>query len=652
MANAFSSSTTHPDAYDSVSTVSSPQIVSINDEAQLPSFEGSWRKLCDRAAGPIEQFDWVQACARMERRRGHQLDVSIVRYGDRVQAAAPLAVKRLRGLPWRMLLGADVLHEAMDLPHGSWTALNQLASHLAKSPLPLVISRVPIESSTLVALRKAFNGRGLMVERPEAACPFLPLDAGWVEPSKQLNSRRRADLRRALRRAEELGPVTFEILTPQLQEVLPLLAQAYEVEARSWKGEAKTALACDSVLREFFEDYALAAAAQGQLRICFMRIAQKAVAMQIAVVQSRKFWLLKIGYDVEYGRCSPGQLLMCETIAAAARQSLDSFEFLGRSEAWIDMWTSQSRPCRSLRFYPYSLAGLSALAVDSSISLAYRSRKMLSQVGQRMRRAAAKRYLAGEQITDAARVQAKILQDGNFCTVGFWDGEQDDPRKVADEYLRGLNLLSQSTGDGYLSIKLPALKSSKELLREVTARALEAGRRLHFDALSPAEAQGTRDAVESLHRQFPNLQLSYTLPGRWKRSLSDAQWAVEQQLPVRVVKGQWADPEDPQRDLRAGYLEVIDALAGKARHVSVATHDLELAAESIRRLMAAETPCDVELLYGLPMKKAIRQAQAASLPVRIYIPYGQAYLPYALNKLRSQPRMLWWLLRDALNASS
>jgi len=148
------------------------------------------------------------------------------------------------------------------------------------------------------------------------------------------------------------------------------------------------------------------------------------------------------------------------------------------------------------------------------------------------------------------------------------------------------------------------------------------------------------------------VSLSYTLPGRWRRSLDDAQWAIDRQLVVRVVKGQWADPDDPGRDLRAGFLEVIDRLAGRANHVAVASHDVPLAAEALRRLQAAGTSCELELLYGLPMRKSLALADSLGVGVHVYIPYGKAYLPYALSRLRGNPRIAWWLLRDLLLGST
>jgi proline dehydrogenase len=135
------------------------------------------------------------------------------------------------------------------------------------------------------------------------------------------------------------------------------------------------------------------------------------------------------------------------------------------------------------------------------------------------------------------------------------------------------------------------------------------------------------------------VEVSTTLPGRWKRSLADADWAVEQGMTVRVVKGQWPDPADPERDLRQGFLEVIEQLAGRARHVRVASHDVEIAERAIGRLRRAGTSCELELLFGMPMKRPLAWAKENGAPVRIYVPFGKGFIPSAIGILKHNPRL-------------
>ncbi len=279
--------------------------------------------------------------------------------------------------------------------------------------------------------------------------------------------------------------------------------------------------------------------------------------------------------------------------------------------------------------------------------LTTRARKMISKCLLPLARRAAGAYVAGEHLQDALNVADRFADRGLGVTLGFWDGDEDSPRHIADAYLAGIKAV-EGRDHAYLSIKVPSLKFSEELLAEIVEQAARRKVRLHFDALGPEMADRSRALFDRLLDR--GVDLSYTLPGRWTRSVEDAAWAADRGIVVRVVKGQWADPTDPGRDLREGFLRVIDALAGRARHVAIASHDVPLVAEAVKRLRAAGTSCEMELLYGLPMRESLALADALKLGVHVYVPYGKAYLPYALSRLQSNPRIAWWLLRDMLKS--
>jgi CelD/BcsL family acetyltransferase involved in cellulose biosynthesis len=175
----------------------------------------------------------------------------------------------------------------------------------------------------------------------------------------------RSDLRRARRQAEKLGEVSAEVLAPQsAAEFVDLFGEAQRVEASSWKGRTKTALAEDAERRAFFSAYGRRAVAQGILRMAFLRIDGQAVATQIAVQSDGRLWLLKIGYDDAFSRCSPGQLLMLESLRYACDAGLKSLEFLGADAPWTRRWTKTERETISLAIYPATPRGIGALAGD------------------------------------------------------------------------------------------------------------------------------------------------------------------------------------------------------------------------------------------------------------------------------------------------
>jgi proline dehydrogenase len=260
-------------------------------------------------------------------------------------------------------------------------------------------------------------------------------------------------------------------------------------------------------------------------------------------------------------------------------------------------------------------------------------------------RAAAHAYVVGPELADAVARARSLAAQGAASTICFWDGPEDEPGRVAQKYRDTLRAIARANLDSYLSIKAPSLAFDAGLVAGIVDEARGLGVGVHFDSLGPEAADRTFDLLEDARRVGSNL--GCTLPGRWRRSVRDAERAARLGVNVRVVKGQWADADSDRADPRRGYLKVVEALAGRARRVAVATHDPVLASGAIRKLQAAGTPCELELLFGLPSRAVLEAGRKLGTPVRFYLPYGHAWLPYGVRQAARNPRILWWMLRDA-----
>lgn len=262
---------------------------------------------------------------------------------------------------------------------------------------------------------------------------------------------------------------------------------------------------------------------------------------------------------------------------------------------------------------------------------------------------AGRAYVGGETVDDALRIARRLNEEALPTTLGFWDTKDYSASQVGDIYLGAVRRLAESKLDSYLSIKPPALRFDPTLAASLATTARAWGVRLHCDSHGPEVAAASHAMEQAMLAHLDRGLLSTTLPARWSRSLADADWAVEHGLRVRVVKGQWPDPAEPDRDTFSGYLEVIDRLAARARHVGVATHDVALGAEAIGRLRAAGTPFELELLYGMPMAPSLRWARDNDVPVRVYVPFGKGFIPSAVGILRRNPRLAWLLVKEMVS---
>lgn len=259
-------------------------------------------------------------------------------------------------------------------------------------------------------------------------------------------------------------------------------------------------------------------------------------------------------------------------------------------------------------------------------------------------RRATRAYVAGDTLDEAIDLADRVRDAGFSCTLCYWNDGTEEPEKVANEYLEILSSGAEQGLDLALAMKLPALWEEQEKVDLVVKKARELGSPVIFDAHDPHKSD---DIIASLEKTGSE-GMGWAIPGRWHRSLEDAERAIELGVRVRVVKGQWPDPTDPDIDLREGYLRVIERLAGRASFVGVATHDAPLARKAMEILADAGTPFEQEFVFPLPIAPAMEEGKRFGARARIYLPYGSAWLPYSLSRAAANPIMVYWLARDII----
>lgn len=271
-------------------------------------------------------------------------------------------------------------------------------------------------------------------------------------------------------------------------------------------------------------------------------------------------------------------------------------------------------------------------------------RELAKSIAMPVLRRATRKYVAGQHLHDAIDLAARAARQNLSCTLCYWNDGSEDPEVVTSEYTRILGLLNERRMDGALAAKLPALREREDQVEKIVTLARKVLVPVIFDAHAPHQSDATFEFLERHGKQG----LGLAIPGRWRRSLRDADRAAELGVRVRVVKGEWADPDEPDVDLREGYLRIITRLAGRAAFVGVATHDAPLAAEAMRILAEAGTPFEQEFVFPLPIEPALREGAKYGARARLYIPYGDAWLPYSLKRAFKKPKTFYWLARDLL----
>ncbi len=247
------------------------------------------------------------------------------------------------------------------------------------------------------------------------------------------------------------------------------------------------------------------------------------------------------------------------------------------------------------------------------------------------------RNVRGQDVDAAIRACAALESKGYATTLGYFHRGSESAHEVAEVSGKLATGLAKAGLDSLVAVKGNALDCDQCLLDPLGAKGVP----LVFDAMTPAHAARILDLAAAY-------AAGIALPARWRRSAQDAARLRDGPCRIRLVKGEWADPDADTPDIAGAYVDLSRQLAGRSAMVGVATHDPDLAEAALSVLLAAGTPCELEQLRGLPRRRTMAVAKRLGVKVRLYYPFGPGWWPYAIDKALSRPYLPIWALKDAL----
>lgn len=311
-----------------------------------------WERLADELrASPFLSPGWVlpwwQAFGVAP------LHLAVVREGDDVVAALPLAIRR------RVLASPSNWHtpETGLLARDDDAARHLIACILARRPSRASFAFLDRTAASTAMLRDAIgHAESAIFERRLANAPYVELDGDWAAFEQRLPSRERKELRRRARRLAEHGRLWLDVSdgSERLEE---RFAEFVLVEGTGWKGERGTAILSQPKTTGFYRDVAVWAARRGWLRLQALRLDERPIAVGFALEAHGVQHSLKIGYDPAFRSFGPGVALMREVVHRAFEDRLERIELLGGEDRHKRLWSTGVRERVVLQAFSRSLAG-------------------------------------------------------------------------------------------------------------------------------------------------------------------------------------------------------------------------------------------------------------------------------------------------------
>jgi CelD/BcsL family acetyltransferase involved in cellulose biosynthesis len=324
----------------------------------------AWDVLAASLATPLACHAWYSAA--LDAQHGHRIALSVILVWDGIHlaAAAPLILDQAH-VPARLIPIDGFVGEPFRLLYRDAETFASLIAACAGMRRPILFRRLVGTESDLAKLAGTLRSNSAVICKPRhaSATVRLPDDFGAFEAA--MSSSRRATHRRKWRAAQrDHGEIETEFATPNPASVPQYLARLWAIEGSGWKQRSGTALAADSRTANFVKQVAERFSQKGMLVLAFLKIGGRDAACRL-LLQERSGWFeIKIGFEEEFARFSPGALLMHETLREGCRRGIKTYDFLGLYENWQDQWPHEVTADYRLASYPYRLSGALAVLDD------------------------------------------------------------------------------------------------------------------------------------------------------------------------------------------------------------------------------------------------------------------------------------------------
>jgi proline dehydrogenase len=272
------------------------------------------------------------------------------------------------------------------------------------------------------------------------------------------------------------------------------------------------------------------------------------------------------------------------------------------------------------------------------------------------------RYIAGPELKDARETVRRVNAEGKMATIDVLGEEitnEDEAAAIVRTYQDVFADIQRCGLDSNVSIKLTALGLKlgydvcKADLWTVVEDAASRGNFVRIDM----EDSSTTDDTLRLYRELRedgHDNVGVVLQAMLRRTADDIRALADLKPSVRLCKGIYAEPPELAYqdfdEVRASYVQSLEALLDAGCYVGIATHDEWLLDEG-RRLVAERglTPEDYEFQMLLGVRPPLGdQLVEEGHRLRIYVPFGRHWYAYSLRRLQENPKIAGYIAADTL----
>lgn len=287
--------------------------------------------------------------------------------------------------------------------------------------------------------------------------------------------------------------------------------------------------------------------------------------------------------------------------------------------------------------------------------------RMLPLVPLPVVRRVARRYVAGEDLPAALNLVHDLNGRGLQATLDIL-GEDAGDHPMADitldAYLEILNCIERDSLGSNISVKLTHLglrldaEKARNRLFTLAERARELGNFVRIDMEDSSVTDVTLDIQREADQRYGCV--GTVLQSYLRRTEADARSMAGTRADIRLCKGIYVERPDVafqgRQEIRDRFLRAARILmAGEGTYIGFATHDRALVQSLVGLVGKEGFPRDrfeFQVLLGVPVEDMVDDLVQRGFKVRVYVPFGEEWYPYATRRLKENPKLAAYVLRN------
>tara|TARA_B110000444_G_C18793809_1_gene573792 strand:+ start:69 stop:968 length:900 start_codon:yes stop_codon:yes gene_type:complete len=277
----------------------------------------------------------------------------------------------------------------------------------------------------------------------------------------------------------------------------------------------------------------------------------------------------------------------------------------------------------------------------------------------------AKAYVAGETNYEAIE-RIKILNQKGYSATLDILGEhtlnKNDSKKYTDQYLELYQEIYNNKLDCNISIKPTHIgldisfdEALKNFMRILKASNLHKNF-LRIDMEDSKHTNDTFKLYQSLKNDYSGVGV--VVQAYLKRSLRDLEKLHFLGLNARICKGIYNEDSSiaykNKNEINDNFIKIANFMAKHNCYAGYATHDYDLIEkliENAKKRNLKKSQFEFQVLFGVPMEIQLEDLLKRGYKVRIYVPFGPNWFDYSIRRIKENPKIIKYVLKNILTKS-